>query len=119
MKHIYFISDRTSCFFLDEDFYTESYLDNYEDTKEAIEVGHELIYTTSMANFSFDLLDKDYQIFLVKNRKVVEIKPGMSEIEKDLRREHNILKLFLGRTFDRCFENEIESKKIQIVKIEV
>lgn len=104
MKKIYFLSDTASRYYLREDFYTVDYIDTYDHTKRAIELGYELIYTTSMANFSFDLLDIGYQIFLVKNRKVVEIKPGMPELEKDLRKEHNILKLFLAGVFDRCFE---------------
>ena len=104
MKKIFFLTDCISYAYSSENLYSASCFVTYEDTKEAIESGNDLIYTTSMANFSFDLLDMGYQIFLVKNCKVVEIKPGMPELEKDLRREHNILRLFLGGMFDRCFE---------------
>lgn len=60
-----------------------------------------VINTYSMINFSFDLISQGYKIFLVsKSGKILEIKPHMTEIEKDLRIGHNLRKLFLGGTFN-------------------
>lgn len=42
---------------------------NYESTKKAIEQEKSKIYTTSLVNLSFDLLDKGYKIFLCKGLK--------------------------------------------------
>ena len=100
MKKIYFIVNEVSPNYYD---FNTKILINFDDTEFAISIGDEVIYTTSMAHFSFDLLDKGYQIFLCKHNKAIEIKPGMPEIEKDLRKQHNILRLFLAGFFDRCF----------------
>lgn len=77
---------------------------DYVSTSEQIEKRVTIIHTTSMANFNFDLLEYGYKIFLHKNKKMVEIKPSMSEIDKELRVGYNILKLFLGHVFDHIFE---------------
>jgi len=72
----------------------------FKTTEEEITNGCEKIATYSMAHFSFDLLDKGYNIYLVNNGNIVKITPHMSEIDKDLKRGHNIRKLFLAGVFD-------------------
>lgn len=69
-------------------------------TEEEITNGCEKIATYSMAHLSFDLLDKGYNIYLVNDGNIIKITPHMSEIDKDLKRGHNIRKLFLAGIFD-------------------
>lgn len=99
-KKIYFITDKASLWL---NFPTEKSHYTYQSTTDAIRNGDDVIYTTSLANMNFNLLDLGYQIFLYKDKKMVEIKPGMEELDKDLRKEHNILKMFLGGVFNECF----------------
>lgn len=79
-------------------------LSSYDVTKDFINKGVEQIHTTSIANISFDLLDLGYKIFLHKNNKVLECKPGMNGTEKDIRKGHNILRLIIGGHFDNYFK---------------
>jgi len=72
----------------------------FKTTEEEITNGYEKIATYSMVHFSFDLLDKGYNIYLVNNGNIVKITPHMPEIDKDLKRGHNIRKLFLAGVFD-------------------
>lgn len=95
-------------FYLDETFYDERHpvlCYTYDSTKRFIEDGAQEIHTTSIANISFDLLDLGYRIFLHRNNKVLECKPGMDGTERDIRYEHNILRLIMGHTFDNYFKN--------------
>lgn len=91
MKRIYFYP-----------FGTDSLLfSNYMDVKQAIDCKINEIHTSSMANFSFDLLDKGYEIYLVSRKNhAIRIEPNMSGLEKELRTVHNILKMFLAGAFD-------------------
>ena len=77
----------------------------YDGTNYAIEKGREIIHTTSIANISFDLLDLGYRIFLHRNNKVLECKPGMDGTEKDVRYEHNIFRLIRAKVFDNYFND--------------
>lgn len=91
MKRIYFYP-----------FGAESLTHNdYIATKDAIDTNYSDIHTASMANFSFDLLDKEYEIYLVSRQNhATKIAPSMPEIDKELRPAHNILKMFLAGVFD-------------------
>lgn len=80
-------------------------LTRYADTEDAIDNGTPYIETTSMAHLSFDLLDQGYRIFVHKNNTIVEFKPGMDNpMNKDIRRAHLILKLFMAGCFDEMFD---------------
>lgn len=97
MKEIHFFADNIGLG-------THRYVTDYTNTSKFISRGEELIHTTSMAHLSFDLLDQGYRIFVHKNSKGVEFKPGMDNPSgKDIRREHNILRLFLSGFFDEMF----------------
>ena len=98
MKEIHFYLGNFS--HLDHIFYT------YDSTEEAIKQGRDRINTTSLASITFDLLDLGYRIFLHRNNKVLECKPGMDGTEREIRRANNILKLIVGHVFDEYFEKE-------------
>lgn len=83
--------------------YSSSCVHTYSETKYAIKDGDEIIRTTSMANFSFDLIDYGYDIYLSDGRKEIKIEPHMKELEKDLSKHHNILKMFLAGCFNDLF----------------
>ena len=72
----------------------------YDSTEDAIKNGIDKIATYSMVHLSFDLLDKGYDIYLLNDGNIVKITPHMPEIDKDLKRGHNIRKLFLAGVFD-------------------
>ena len=98
-KEIHFYLDTTV--FNDEDKYILCH--TYDTTNRVIADGENIIHTTSIANISFNLLDLGYRIFLHRNGKVLECKPGMDGTEKDVRREHNILRMIMGHAFDDYF----------------
>lgn len=77
----------------------------YEETDRALNKGKECIYTTSMAHFSFDLIERGYDIYLCYRDKKVKIEPhmdlsGNGEPCKDLRFAHNIFKMFRAGIFN-------------------
>ena len=77
----------------------------YEETDQALHKGKECIYTTSMAHFSFDLIEQGYDIYLCYQDKKVKIEPhmdlsGNGEPCKDLRFGHNIFKMFKAGIFN-------------------
>lgn len=84
---------------------------SYEHTEELIRCGAEIIHTTDMCHFSFDLIDMGYEIYLCYKGKRVKIEPDMTiePIGKHLKRGHNIRKLFIGHAFDDMLG--IEDKK--------
>lgn len=74
---------------------------SFEGTVKAIERGDEEIRTNSMINISFDLIDKGYDIYLHTNKEIYKIEPGMHlKSGKELRKHHNLLKIFLAGCFD-------------------
>ena len=77
----------------------------YDSTELAINKGIEEIHTTSLASITFDLLDLGYRIFLHRNNKVLECKPGMDGTEKDIRYEHNIFRIIRAKVFDDYFND--------------
>lgn len=85
--------------------------DSYQETENALNVGWDFIVTISLAHLSFDLLDLGYEIFLCKGNKKVKIEPhmdlsGIGEPCKDLRKAHNIFKMFRAGIFDELLKNE-------------
>lgn len=74
---------------------------SFDGTLEAIERGDEEIRTNSIANISFDLIDKGYDIYLHTNKEIYKIEPGMhTKSGKELRKEYNLLKLVIAGVFD-------------------
>lgn len=73
---------------------------SYQGTLDEINRSKKIIRTTSLANLSFDLIDKGYNIYLHKNDKVFKLKPGMILNGKKIRKEHNLLKMLLAGCFD-------------------
>lgn len=69
-------------------------LHTYLETKKAIEECEHDIITTQLCFLSFDLLDKFDEIELVYKDFVYELKLGSNSWTlKELRKEHNLLKL--------------------------
>jgi hypothetical protein len=95
-------------------FYTDGAYDGvvttYDETVGLIKNKVEDIRTTQVACMSFDLLDLGYDIYLSRKGKIAKIEPGPLPYPegKELRRGHNILKLFTGHVFDPLFEDESE-----------
>ena len=80
------------------------YFETYIDTELAIRRGENVIHTTSMAHFHFDLIDLGYDIYVHYNGKKIKVEPGMSLMSgKELRRGHNIRKIFVAHAFDEDF----------------
>lgn len=75
---------------------------SYERTEELIRRGAENIHTMSMAHLSFDLIDLGYEIYLRYKTMEYKVYPGMSlpPTGKELRKAHNIFKLFRAHCFD-------------------
>ena len=87
----------------------------YEDTEDALKRGSEVIVTTSLAHFSFDLINDGYDIYLCYQYKEVKIEPhmdlsGIGEPGKDLRFGHNIYKLFRAGVFNRLLGIEDDNR---------
>jgi hypothetical protein len=67
------------------------------------------MFTASMAHLSFDLLDYGFEIYVVKDEKVLQLKPGMDNVHnKDIKKTHNISKLFISGFFDEDFINGVD-----------
>lgn len=78
---------------------------SYDETKKAIASRRETIKTYSLANISFDLLDMGYDIYLSKNGYYVRVTPYMILGNgKEIRKEHNLLKLVMDGYFDEFFK---------------
>lgn len=77
----------------------------YDETERAIDDGEEDIKTTSLASLTFDLLTLGYRIFIVRNGIKKEFYPGMDSksTNKDIRFQHNIMKLIRAHVFDNDF----------------
>lgn len=101
MKQIYFHVDEGSMpiVFPDSEFFVAK---SFEETYKLIDKRLDNIHTTDMSQLSFDLLDMGYEIFLRYKGKKLKVEPGMKmeHCEKEIRRGHNIRKLFLGGVFD-------------------
>ena len=102
-KHIHFYKDNyelQNC---------EGFLVTHNETIEAIQADEELINTSAISALDFEwLLDKGYRIWLHENNRNFEIKLGnVVATEKEIRKGHNIMKLWIGGTFFDYFYNSI------------
>lgn len=97
-------------------FYKDDYIDSFaydvletthNETESCIKLDCLQIYTTAISCLDFSwLLEKGYKIFLHENDKCLEIKEGCIEgIDKEIKIGHNIMKLWIGGTFDNYFYN--------------
>lgn len=78
----------------------------YKGNRNSLEKHVRFMYTTSLAHLSFDLLDYGFEIYVVKDGKVLQLKPGMDNVHnKDIKKANNILKLFMSGFFDEDFKN--------------
>ena len=63
-------------------------------------------YAISALDFSY-LLDKNYNIFLCENKRCGKLTEGSCELtDKEIRRGHDIRKLWIGHGFDNYFYPE-------------
>ena len=101
-KEIYFCVDRESV----NRYWDYGYCPmTYYDTEDYIKEGLSPIFTSSIAHLSFDLLELGYDIYLCYKDKKIKIEPhmdlhGTGEPCKDIRRTHNLFKLFRGGIFN-------------------
>lgn len=100
MKEIHFYLDKSYC---NNPHAICELVETYDETEAQINSKKEEIHTTSLASITFDLLDLGYRIFLHRNNKVLECKPGMDGTEKDIRYEHNIFRIIRAKVFDNYF----------------
>lgn len=76
---------------------------NCADTQRAIEEEHTNIVRTTDLTVLIDAwfhIDNGWRVFIHANSEMIEVREGMSGTIKDIGRQHNILRLFLGGTFD-------------------
>jgi len=102
MKKIYFHIDNGSMPLLFDDS-KFSCAKSYLDTSVLINNGVEEIHTTDMTHFTFDLIDKGYEIYLCYKKKRINIEPGMSITPgtgKELRRPHLLYRVLMGGAFN-------------------
>ena len=80
----------------------------HNSTIEAIDLNNPCIYTTVISAFDFSyLLDKGYRVFLHENGKTGEIYVGATELtDKEIRKTHDIRRLWIGDCFQEYFYNE-------------
>lgn len=106
MKEIHFYKDLKDCDlknFLELDEYHVS----HNSTKRAIRENEKLIHTSAISALDFSwLLENNYRIFLHENGRCAELREGVSELtDKELRKGHNIEKIWIGGGFYDFFYN--------------
>ena len=107
-KEIYFCVDIESFEKYSEDTQDKVISKSYQNTEYWIKNNlgeNNLMVTLSLAHLSFDLIKMGYDIYLCYQDTKVKIEPYMhltkdGSLCKDLRLEHNILKLFIAGVFD-------------------
>lgn len=79
----------------------------YKDTEKAIIDQIDNIFTTSLININFELLDFGYDIYIICGDKRTKIYPGMDvETGKEIRFGHNLRRLILGGALDETIGYE-------------
>ena len=95
-KRIYFLYD------LNERSITDRNLTDcitcFKDLCDAVDRGQEVIYTTQLSYLidTWGLIDRGYRVFTVLDGNIKEMYEHTPDVEKDLRRGHNVERLLLG-----------------------
>ncbi len=97
MRKIYFYPDI---------YYPAESYHSYDKVEEvAYHSDKEEIHTTDMAHLSFDLLDAGFEIYVTWHGITKQFYPGMENAHnKDIRKSHNLLRLWMGHFFDDDFK---------------
>lgn len=87
---------------------TETELDDliidYKTTEESLSRKEPLIRTTCLSWLSFDRIDEGYDVYVHRNGVYKKMYPGMESVHnKDIRKEHNLMRLFTGGYFNSDF----------------
>ena len=70
---------------------------SWKDTEEVINRNLDNIVTYDSSHFSFDLTDFGYNIYVAYNGQLKKFEIGMTLANgKELRKPHNLLRLFIG-----------------------
>lgn len=103
MKEIHFYKDLNP-YFKYPDEWCGIYL-THNETLNAINNNHIKIHTFALSALDFGwLLDLGYDIYLHENNKSLKIQEGYIEAaDKEIRKGHNILKMWLAGIFDDYF----------------
>jgi len=79
----------------------------YKDTENAIIDQIDNIFTTSLVNISFSLIDLGYDIYVICGDKRTKIYPGMHvETGKEIKFGHNLRRLIIGGALDETIGYE-------------
>ena len=91
----------------DDDYMKYRICYTYKDTERAIIDQIDNIFTTSLININFDLLDLGYDIYVICGDKRTKIYPGMHvETCKEIKFGHNLRRLILGGALDETIGYE-------------
>ena len=95
-KRIYFLYDLNERSITDRDL--SDCIICFKDLLDAINRGQEIIYTTQLSYLidTWDLIDNGYRVFTVLDGRIKEMYEHTPDMVKDLRRGHNVERLFLG-----------------------
>ena len=109
-KEIHFYKDLSSAGVMN------NVLTNHNATTQAIKIGDDVIHTFAISALDFaSLLDKGYDIYLHENHKSFQIKEGHVEAtEKEIRKAHNIMNVWIGGGFADFFYGKKKSTKNSI-----
>ena len=81
---------------------------SHNDTMREIKKEYPAIHTYAISALDFSLLlDKGYKIFLHENGRCGELHEGTTELtDKELRKHHDIRKIWIGGGFEDFFYND-------------
>ena len=109
MKEIHFYKDLKNIS-LNE--FLKKFYPSHNETIKAIKYDIEIIHTTALSALCFsNLLDKGYRIFLHENGRCGELHEGVTELtDKELRKGHDISRIWVGGGFENFFYSKDEQK---------
>ena len=105
MKKIVFYKDEPTYIKFYDGCIRKHFILSHNETMKAIENDVTEIHTFAISTLDFGhLLDKGYNIFLYENKRCGKLTEGICELtDKELRRGHDIRKLWIGHGFDNYF----------------